>query len=396
MTKKELVDNLKDYIGKAIDFKDGYGVKQISYGFANRSVGKETGKMFRDAFTSWSNLNYEPDNQGAYTGPRKEDYENTQFVKYYMMRYGLAYAFEYWVMYDAILRDPERDNKSQLAVSTFGCGNMIDAWSLAYARANIREEGKDIDLPENLIYRGTDGVKWGSLVIDNVKKLKGEFSEPPTENYLGISIENTTEDQFQSLWMDSNVFMFGKIMNELPDTTFQELIDNLKGMSFNQNEIYLCISHSAADIISINKTQKSHKRINDLVQAINYLNNYNVSDRILSQSSMAQESTKNGDGEFIGIESFNYEENPVDYGWYKFVASEQYYDFYNDETNDIAVNIEVLNPDFQRPEEWDWNEKEKRDFKFGLKKVDAPKKEFREPMKRSGSFRMQIIKLTKK
>lgn len=56
------------------------------------------------------------------------DYEAKEIQQLYLLRYAFAYAFEYSNMYDDILS--KINNTNQIAVTSIGCGAMIDYWSL--------------------------------------------------------------------------------------------------------------------------------------------------------------------------------------------------------------------------------------------------------------------------
>lgn len=75
------------------------------------------------------------------------DYSNINIQQLYLLRYAFAYAFEYKRMYSKILKKLNTDTK--LKITSFGCGPMIDYWSLC----NACEE-------HSFEYIGIDIIDW--------------------------------------------------------------------------------------------------------------------------------------------------------------------------------------------------------------------------------------------
>ena len=425
-TKDQIVSGLHEYINKRET-----QVKEISeewYKFHHwKEKHRETysiygnDEKYKQAFTAWSHMDFNTKDRGVLTEVTKQDYENWDFVSYYMLRYGLAYAFEYWVMYDVIFRDAQRNSVDYISVTTFGCGCMIDAWSLVYAKKKLMTENSDVSLPVGLSYKGTDGAKWGCLIVDSVsgiRNLRNEFAE--YKEYLGKAIEDTTEEQ--SLWTDSNVLMFAKILNELPDETFQKLIENVNKIQFNQDEIYVCISHGSKD-------DKAKYRVDKLLEAINNDDSYEIDRHILDCSPLKQDGIRTFSGTYAGLQLSEDDDSCYEFARFKEVL-------FNGEREN-GEDIGILNPDFSADYEirrlreikdhiqeikeqnrtipnkeqqelkrlsenkkiydWVWERTKKSQYEFndGIKQVNG-NNIYEYPIKKTSFMKMQVIKLTKK
>ena len=66
----------------------------------------------------------------SYNSIQDIDYGDAATNQYYFCKFGLAYAFEYSLLYEIMLRIADTD---QFGVNSFGCGGYIDAWALAYS-----------------------------------------------------------------------------------------------------------------------------------------------------------------------------------------------------------------------------------------------------------------------
>ena len=246
--------------------------------------------------------------------PNDDDYRDPIFCAYYLTRYGYAYAFEYAVLYDAIIRNYSaseacRQNGNQgesvLGVSTMACGSMIDAWGLAYAYAKIREEG-EADLPENLNlrYHGTDLNRWGFYfagedpgfdgqmndideTVNNLFEIKPRLNKFD-EQGLGQDIVQFINSEKNYSWL--NVHTFAKVLNEIPDQipqiamAFREAVNrgDFVGERGRQ-EYYICISHSH---YGVHNDINQQNLVEQIVDAINFNNCFDVNAEILECSSL--------------------------------------------------------------------------------------------------------------
>lgn len=76
------------------------------------------------------------------------DYSDVHIQQLYLLRYAYAYAFEYKYMYSKLLQKIKLGER--LKVTSVGCGNLIDYWSLAHV---IKQRC-------NICYRGIDEISW--------------------------------------------------------------------------------------------------------------------------------------------------------------------------------------------------------------------------------------------
>ncbi len=210
-----------------------------------------------------------------YKNPKGTDYhyDDTLYNAVYFMRYGYAYAYEYYVIYQTII---EKYPEKIFGVTSLGCGSCIDAWAMAYAQyKNLYER--------ELRYVGSDMNVWGM----QFKPEKGNEMEryfPYTETsrtmrYPGI--ENMQSDivdfYANNTWQYSyNTLMFPKILNELPDDVLESLIHTIRENADQyktDREYFICISHSPYDY---NNNPKMKDIAKTIVDAINYDGRFDV------------------------------------------------------------------------------------------------------------------------
>lgn len=206
----------------------------------------------------------------GYTGKEENDYSKRESDDYYFCKYGIAYAFEYAMMYEIMLRIHDRD---QFGVYSFGCGGFIDAWALAYARAKLRQD-ESFQKDFSLFYQGVDCVRWPETVfgdtidetwskdtVNSVDALKNlyigygdtklnitnfTFRKPQMKGIQGFDPARNMNDKY----MYYNVLMFPKILNELRDgDVVDEFVKKLNEFKFDkERDYYICVSHSPSDL----------------------------------------------------------------------------------------------------------------------------------------------------
>ena len=275
-----------------------------------KKLADDTASAHNTAIDKWRKLNYAKKNVNGYTGPDREDYRDVDFDAYYMVKFGYAYAFEYWVIYDAILRIYTGD--PYLGIASVGCGSMIDAWSLAYAKDRMDEDklfkGKAERL--KLRYYGYDGVQWGMYFAGKdmdpdeedyctdcrtVVNKSYEGSEPTVfrfEKNIGPDIADVfggeKSIEINKRWTSYEILMFGKIFNELPADKLEETLKLIEqaGMNgeFTQKEMYICISHNKS---GVEKQTGPFGNIGQrIVEAINRNKDYSIDGKVMEYSSL--------------------------------------------------------------------------------------------------------------
>ena len=263
-------------------------------------------------------LNFTGRDSDGLPGPSREEYMEPLLNAYYFTRYGLSYAFEYSLIYEAILRDiAQSDDPSEINVASFGCGSMIDAWALAYSKMKLSETTHIPTMREiGLNYRGFDGAAW-EVYFAGAKSVEYDSTGNPTgrparvnECFVtddgsgnmvmnmpwingftaageGIDIaEVFTDPQYQSIIGDCNVLFFPKILNELSSDKLEAILSGIREMArkgcFKRKEIYIAISHSYNDLYNRNAALIAGR----LCDALNCNDEYSVSGDILERSSL--------------------------------------------------------------------------------------------------------------
>lgn len=202
-----------------------------------------------------------------YDGQGENDYSRQETDDYYFCKYGIAYAFEYAMLYEIMLRIHDTQ---QFGVSSFGCGGYIDAWALAYARSKLQKQGIQKGL--KLYYQGVDLVRWKTAVFGKIidetwpenDNGKVEWALRELRISYGDIERNISDFKFNEPQLSGiqqyspadkqtvfyNVLMFPKILNELEEGVLNAFIERLGNFKYlkDQRSYYLCVSHSPADL----------------------------------------------------------------------------------------------------------------------------------------------------
>ncbi len=166
------------------------------------------------------------------------DYGDLQQVRYYLLRYAMAYAFEYAVMYRIALSSL-REEKN-VTVYSFGCGSQIDGLALAYAKEKLLEADVSVG---SLNYRGIDLVEWPvRFHLDCLNKA--DFHEAGMDEFMDDSAESGIRD------MRCNILCFPKLLSENLDesadggpSVIDRFCEGLKTHTLSRDRIVLCVSY---------------------------------------------------------------------------------------------------------------------------------------------------------
>ena len=120
------------------------------------------------------------------------DYSNIHVQQLYLLRYAYAYSFEYKCMYRTLL---DRTNfRKNIAVTSIGCGSMLDYWALA----NVVPRSCEIRS------RGIDTIDWAyqmeARVQDDVRFIRND----------------AIDCLFRAHTLSSDVYIFPKSISEFP------------------------------------------------------------------------------------------------------------------------------------------------------------------------------------
>lgn len=172
-------------------------------------------------------------------------YDNELTDMYYLCHFGAAYAFEYALMYEIVLRDKAKCfnelslSVEPLSVLSLGCGSMIDLWSMKYVIAKLADRNiYDFKLEG---YRGVDLVNWPVKMADldaNIGDIGACFGN-------GIVIWN-------------NVIVFPKVLNELSGEDIDELVEGILQTKFPAREYYICFSHNRSNVADYYYKNEDH------------------------------------------------------------------------------------------------------------------------------------------
>lgn len=159
---------------------------------------------------------------------RSLDYSNDWICQQYMLRYSMAYTFEYYVMYLIALNMLEGEDTAD--IYSFGCGPGLDWLSLFCAKEKLNVK--------NVRYRGIDLTEWSvNYRSDPTKKW---FSD--AKIYHGKNMMDLIDLEYG---YSPNVLFFPKILSELDTVTAADICSKLKGL--NREKIILCVSYRSPD-----------------------------------------------------------------------------------------------------------------------------------------------------
>ncbi len=189
----------------------------------------------------------------SYNSIQDIDYGDAAANQYYFCKFGLAYAFEYSLLYEIMLRIADTN---QFGVNSFGCGGYIDAWALAYSWEALKARCQEV--PGRIYYRGTDRQLWNLSLFGRVDSSgEARFTEPISgaertvggfrlaEQLVG-DITDFCDKPGSKIYY--NALMFPKILNELDSKTLESFAENLASAEFARNECYICVSHSPSKL----------------------------------------------------------------------------------------------------------------------------------------------------
>lgn len=145
------------------------------------------------------------------------DYSSVPIQQLYLLRYAYAYAYEYKLMYNKLLRSISAEHV--IKVTSLGCGNMIDYWSLAHSAPS-----------QCIHYIGIDVVDW-SYKIRNRDQDCVEFIREDIVTYFRQVPE-----------LSSDIYIFPKSISELTIPEIHIICEIIAKKDFQKKEIYFLIS----------------------------------------------------------------------------------------------------------------------------------------------------------
>ena len=178
--------------------------------------------------------------------------------RYFLCRMGPVNAFVYQFLYRLILLDLE--DGEELSACSFGCGSLLDAWALAYARAGLAPAVPEAGERE-LSWQGADTrAAFGSFLapdcpagdreglnkaLDRFRLSPGEFSLSPTQ-LVGPHMSR-----------DCNVWMFTRDMTPLYELEhllyrndagpISAMLQALEAQGLDRDRYYLCFAHDLSN-----------------------------------------------------------------------------------------------------------------------------------------------------
>lgn len=183
----------------------------------------------------------------SFEGSRLPDYANVHVQQLYVLRYSYAYAYEYKLIYKELFKSYTLG--TDITVTSIGCGNLIDYWSLCEV---LRENGND---DTNIKYIGLDIIDW-QYKIQNIEDRTTDdvcFKQTDVIKYF--------EDIDR---LDSDVYLFPKSISEYTNYDFIRLCDCFKNKPISKDKFCLLVSIRPVDIWG----RKDVDRVASLINAI--------------------------------------------------------------------------------------------------------------------------------
>ncbi|MCI7768139.1 MAG: AAA domain-containing protein [Oscillospiraceae bacterium] len=270
--KELLLQELHSTVSKCLE-----GVKKKTEGSISEETEKELGKM-------------------NYRNADEISYDEELGKQFYLCRYGIAYAFEYALMYELVMRSYMKNGREahDLGVFSFGSGALPDAWAMAYSKARLTAE--DISMGDcRLYYKGIDIASWNDSFISE---------EIGAELFKNFKLFNDDINEFIDRRLKRNVYhnilMFPKILNELSDDYIEKMTQKLRSCNYSLDEYYVCISHSRSHFA--NGGAEAAEKI---VGAINHSNEFEVCSNIYEMT---------GESTLSALKTWNIspEDEPID------------------------------------------------------------------------------------
>lgn len=150
------------------------------------------------------------------------DYTDIHIQQLYLLRYAFAYAFEYKRMFLHLFKNEEFQNN--ISLTSIGCGNMIDYWSLVKALEKIKNDKISVK------YRGIDAVDWEykieSREDDDVAFKQGD----------ALSILQSSRK------LISDIYIFPKSISEFSNEEFKQICEVFEKDNFVKDRVHFLIS----------------------------------------------------------------------------------------------------------------------------------------------------------
>lgn len=177
----------------------------------------------------------------------KYNYGNQYDLKYYLLKYGIAYLFDYSVIYRLIINN--MTGKNDLSIASIGCGSGIDHKSLEYAL-------QVTDFIRDFSWKGYDPA--GEWVQVQGKKW---FSD-------GKVFKMSAQEYFAQDHIVENVIIFPRSFGDIVENSaYNDMIKAAEKQVFTNNELFLCIAH----VNVYEKTADYYKTAEHYEKAIDFI-----------------------------------------------------------------------------------------------------------------------------
>ncbi len=157
-----------------------------------------------------------------YQAGQVPDYTDVHIQQYYLLRYAFSYAFEYKQMFLEVLEKTTYED--EILLTSIGCGNMIDYWSLVEALS------KFVSRKVSVKYTGIDLIDWNYKI------------EPRSRDNVKFKQGNASEILCESDSLSSDMYIFPKSISEFSDAEFKKICDVFRDRTFLKDTIYVLIS----------------------------------------------------------------------------------------------------------------------------------------------------------
>lgn len=180
----------------------------------------------------------------TFKGEQLPDYNDAVLQDLYILRYGMAYAYEYKKLYKTMMDEMDVIRMTdviwfgnKLEVVSFGCGTMIDYWAL---KRVFSEKAQ-------IIYHGVDVVDWNNKVPACQEDVV-KFHKQTASEYLA-SCEKLTAD----------AYVFPKSISELDDEEIEAICNVWREKNIENEEVSLLFAMRSTDGNMLSDFKKAEK-----------------------------------------------------------------------------------------------------------------------------------------
>ena len=147
--------------------------------------------------------------------------KSTQWL--YSLLFTYAYAYEYKKMYEDLFDSYELPE--DITVTSFGCGNMVDYWSLIQV---MEERG----FGGRIVYKGVDEINWQDNFLEHER----------SKDEVHVFNENIYDYLKSKKILGSDIYVFPKSIGEFQGSCYNDLMESFLRKEIKKDKFYVLCS----------------------------------------------------------------------------------------------------------------------------------------------------------